>query len=80
MVREARLLGAVAPVRTLVDGNALHRPGQPPREAKARPIDPNPPRVVLPESDDDVLVVPELDEPEPERKNHEDPPLDPDEP
>jgi hypothetical protein len=36
--------------------------------------------VVLPESDDDVLVVPELVEPEPERKNHDDPPLDPDEP
>jgi hypothetical protein len=37
---------------------------------------------VPPESDDEVLVVPALDEPEPEpeRKNHEDPPLDPDEP
>jgi hypothetical protein len=35
---------------------------------------------VPPASDDDVLVVPAFDEPEPERENHEDPPLDPDEP
>jgi hypothetical protein len=35
---------------------------------------------VPPESDDGVLVVPELDELEPERENHDDLPLDPDEP
>ena len=35
MVREAHLLGAVAPVRTLVDGNALHRLVS--RRAKQRP-------------------------------------------
>jgi hypothetical protein len=35
---------------------------------------------VPPESDDEVPAVLELDVAEPERENHEDPPLDPDEP
>jgi hypothetical protein len=34
---------------------------------------------VPPDSEDDVLLVPEFEEPEPERENHEDPWPDPDE-
>jgi hypothetical protein len=74
MEHESDFVGAFAPVRALVDLNALHGIGQLPPEddPPACPVAPKPPRLPEPGEDDAVLALPEPDErePEPEKKYH----------